>query len=67
MSGECSIHERDANVYNMLSGNPKEKTPLWRPRHRQKDNTSIKMDLWKTSEHNNEPPSSIKSGEFLTN
>jgi hypothetical protein len=34
MSGECSIYETDANVYKILGGNPKEKTPLWRPWHR---------------------------------
>jgi hypothetical protein len=43
MGGACNSDEEERGVYRALVGEPEGKRPLWRQRHRRKDN--IRMDL----------------------
>ena len=39
----CGNMENETNTYKILVGKPEVNKPIWRPKHRKKDN--IKMDI----------------------
>jgi hypothetical protein len=71
--GHVARMETKKNAYRILVGKPERKRPLGRPRRRYEDNIKRDKMGWYgliklrtgTSEHGNEPSSSIKFWEFF--